>query len=39
LTELVSRWVPAGLLDQRLDAKVAEIRRGTRAFFNRIFGC
>jgi glutamate-ammonia-ligase adenylyltransferase len=39
LTELVSRWVPEGLLDQRLDAKVAEIRRGTRAFFNRVFGC
>jgi len=39
LSDLVSRWIPGNLRDQRLDLKLAEIRRGTRAFFNRIFGC
>ena len=37
LTELVNRWIPEHLRDQRLDAKLSEIRHGTRAFFNRMF--
>jgi glutamate-ammonia-ligase adenylyltransferase len=39
LAALVHRWTPEHLHDQRLDMKLDEIRRKTRAFFNRIFGC
>ncbi len=39
LAELVRRWTPEQLHDQRLDLKLAEIRQKTRAFFNRVFGC
>ena len=39
LAELVRRWTPNHLHDQRLDLKLNEIRQKTRAFFNRIFGC
>ncbi|HTQ54295.1 MAG TPA: hypothetical protein VMI94_07525 [Bryobacteraceae bacterium] len=38
LAELVRRWTPAHLHDQRLDRKLGEIRQKTREFFNRIFG-
>ncbi len=38
LNALVSRWIPAHMLDAPLDVKLAEIGRGTRAFFNRVFG-
>lgn len=38
LSELVRRWTPARLHDQRLDLKLAEIRQKTREFFNRVFG-
>ena len=38
LTELVQRWVPEHLHDQRLDVELLQIRRETRAFFNRLFG-
>jgi glutamate-ammonia-ligase adenylyltransferase len=38
LADLVRRWTPDHLHDQRLDLKLAEIRRKTRDFFNRIFG-
>jgi hypothetical protein len=38
LTELVARWIPESLRDQRLDVKLAEVRRNTREFFKRIFG-
>jgi [glutamine synthetase] adenylyltransferase / [glutamine synthetase]-adenylyl-L-tyrosine phosphorylase len=38
LADLVRRWTPERLHDQRLDLKLAEIRRNTRDFFNRIFG-
>jgi len=38
LAELVRRWTPPALHDQRLDLKLAEIRHKTREFFNRIFG-
>jgi glutamate-ammonia-ligase adenylyltransferase len=37
LAELVRRWTPEQLHDQRLDLKLAEIRQKTRAFFNRVF--
>jgi len=37
LAELVRRWTPGHLHDQRLDLKLAEIRQKTRDFFNRIF--
>ena len=39
LADLVRRWTPEHLHDQRLDLKLAEIRQKTRAFFNRVFGC
>jgi len=39
LAELVRRWTPDQLHDQRLDLKLAEIRQKTREFFNRVFGC
>jgi glutamate-ammonia-ligase adenylyltransferase len=38
LAELVRRWTPDQLHDQRLDLKLGEIRQKTREFFNRIFG-
>ncbi len=38
LTELVRRWTPEHLHQQRLDANLTEIRRRTREFFNRLFG-
>jgi glutamate-ammonia-ligase adenylyltransferase len=38
LAELVRRWTPDQLHDQRLDLKLGEIRQKTRAFFNRVFG-
>jgi glutamate-ammonia-ligase adenylyltransferase len=38
LTELVRRWTPAHLHDQRLDVELAQIRSGTRQFFHRLFG-
>ncbi len=37
LTNLVKRWTPEHLHQQRLDATLQEIRRKTRAFFNRLF--
>jgi glutamate-ammonia-ligase adenylyltransferase len=38
LTELVRRWTPEHLHDQRLDVELAQIRAGTRELFNRLFG-
>jgi glutamate-ammonia-ligase adenylyltransferase len=38
LTELVNRWTPAHLHEQPLDVTLAEIRRRTREFFQRLFG-
>ena len=38
LAELVRRWTPAHLHDQRLDRKLGEIRQKTREFFDRVFG-
>jgi glutamate-ammonia-ligase adenylyltransferase len=38
LAELVRRWTPDQLHDQRLDLKLGEIRHKTREFFNRVFG-
>ncbi len=38
LTELVKRWTPAHLHEQPLDITLAEIRRRTRDFFQRVFG-
>jgi glutamate-ammonia-ligase adenylyltransferase len=38
LAELVRRWTPDQLHDQRLDLKLGEIRQKTREFFNRVFG-
>jgi len=38
LAELVRRWTPDHLHDQRLDLKLSEIRHQTREFFNRVFG-
>src|ERR1700691_2542377 len=37
LAELVRRWTPEELHDQRLDLKLGEIRQKTREFFNRVF--
>ncbi len=37
LTALVRRWIPEHMRNTRLDAQLAEIRRGTRAYFNRTF--
>jgi glutamate-ammonia-ligase adenylyltransferase len=37
LTELVHRWTPERLHDRGLDAKLAQIRAGTREFFDRLF--
>ncbi len=38
LTDLVKRWTPESLHNERLDATLSEIRRRTREFFNRLFG-
>ena len=38
LTELVNRWTPEHLHEQRLDITLREIRRRTREFFQRLFG-
>jgi glutamate-ammonia-ligase adenylyltransferase len=38
LTNLVKRWTPEHLHHQRIDAALHEIRRLTRAFFERTFG-
>ncbi|MBZ5728067.1 MAG: glutamine-synthetase adenylyltransferase [Acidobacteriia bacterium] len=38
LTDLVKRWTPEHLHEQRLDAALGEIRRRTREYFNRLFG-
>jgi glutamate-ammonia-ligase adenylyltransferase len=38
LAELVRRWTPDHLHEQRLDLKLGEIRQKTREFFNRVFG-
>jgi hypothetical protein len=38
LTNLVKRWTPEHLHHQRIDAALHEIRRRTRAFFERTFG-
>jgi [glutamine synthetase] adenylyltransferase / [glutamine synthetase]-adenylyl-L-tyrosine phosphorylase len=38
LSELVKRWTPEHLHEQRLDIALREIRRRTREFFNRLFG-
>jgi len=37
LTELVHRWTPDHLHDRSLDAKLAQIRKRTREFFDRLF--
>jgi len=37
LTELVHRWTPERLHDRGLDKKLAQIRAGTREFFDRLF--
>ena len=38
LSELVQRWTPEHLHQQRLDVTLRDIRLRTREFFNRIFG-
>ena len=38
LTDLVKRWTPAHLHEHPLDITLAEIRRRTRDFFQRLFG-
>jgi [glutamine synthetase] adenylyltransferase / [glutamine synthetase]-adenylyl-L-tyrosine phosphorylase len=38
LTELVRRWTPEHLHQDRLDIALREIRQRTREFFNRLFG-
>jgi [glutamine synthetase] adenylyltransferase / [glutamine synthetase]-adenylyl-L-tyrosine phosphorylase len=38
LTNLVKRWTPEHLHDQRIDTALDEIRGRTREFFNRVFG-
>jgi glutamate-ammonia-ligase adenylyltransferase len=38
LANLVQRWTPEHLHEQRLDLTLADIRRRTREFFNRLFG-
>jgi glutamate-ammonia-ligase adenylyltransferase len=39
LTELVRRWTPAHMNDQPLAAKLSQVRRRTREFFDRLFRC
>jgi [glutamine synthetase] adenylyltransferase / [glutamine synthetase]-adenylyl-L-tyrosine phosphorylase len=38
LTNLVKRWTPEHLHQQRIDTTLREIRQHTREFFNRLFG-
>jgi glutamate-ammonia-ligase adenylyltransferase len=38
LTDLVQRWTPSHLHQQRLDVTLREIRKRTREFFHRVFG-
>jgi glutamate-ammonia-ligase adenylyltransferase len=38
LTDLVKRWTPEHLHQQRLDVTLREIRKHTREFFHRLFG-
>ena len=38
LTELVKRWTPEHLHQQRLDLTLRQIRSRTREYFNRLFG-
>jgi glutamate-ammonia-ligase adenylyltransferase len=38
LTDLVKRWAPSHLHEQRLDLTLREIRQRTREYFNRLFG-
>jgi glutamate-ammonia-ligase adenylyltransferase len=38
LTDLVERWTPEHLHQQRLDVTLREIRKRTREFFHRLFG-
>ena len=38
LTDLVKRWTPEHLHQQRLDVTLREIRKRTREFFHRLFG-
>ena len=38
LTDLVKRWTPPHLHEQRLDATLRQIRQRTREYFNRLFG-
>jgi len=37
LANLVRRWTPTHLHQQRLDVTLREIRRRTREYFNRLF--
>ena len=39
LTELVQRWTPAHMNDRPLAAKLSQIRKRTREFFDRLFRC
>jgi len=39
LATLVRRWIPERLRDEPLEQTLAEIRRRTREFFNRVFAC
>jgi len=38
LSELVRRWTPPGLMEGTLESCTRQIRKDTRAFFQRIFG-
>jgi hypothetical protein len=38
LANLVERWTPEHLHQQRLDITLREIQQRTREFFNRLFG-
>ena len=38
LANLVQRWTPEHLHQQRLDVTLREIQQRTREFFNRLFG-
>jgi glutamate-ammonia-ligase adenylyltransferase len=39
LTELVQRWTPAHMNDRPLAAKLSQVRKQTREFFDRLFRC
>jgi len=38
LTNLVKRWTPPHLHEQRIDVTLSQVRRRTREFFKRLFG-